>query len=114
MESQRSLPFIEEISSSPPIVKIKLFVRLLDAVALGGLPSQGIKECEKLILQLEARRFLLLERLVLGERFDREGYVGVQVDLGQLDRLKSEPQRDHRDVDAGLEQFHRGGMPETM
>jgi hypothetical protein len=32
--------------------------------------------------------------------------VGVQIDLGGLDGLVAKPERDHRTVDAGLEEFH--------
>jgi len=38
----------------------------------------------------------------------------VQVDLGGLDRLVSEPERDHRAVDAGLEELHRSGVPKDV
>ena len=39
--------------------------------------SQGIEKCEKLVVRLEARRLLPLERLELGERFDLEGDMVV-------------------------------------
>jgi hypothetical protein len=53
-----------------------------------------------------------LERLELGKRRDFEGDVGVEIGLRCLDRLMAEPQSDHRDIDAGLEQLHCGGMSE--
>jgi hypothetical protein len=38
----------------------------------------------------------------------------MQVDLGGLDVLVSKPQRDHRGVDAGVQQSHCRGMPQDM
>lgn len=55
-----------------------------------------------------------LERLEFYERRDLEGDVGVEIDLGRLDRLMAEPQGDYRDIDAGLEKLHGGGMSQDM
>jgi hypothetical protein len=44
--------------------------------------------------------------------FDRQ--IGMQVDLGGLDVFVSKPKRDHRGVDAGMQQSHCRGMPQDM
>jgi hypothetical protein len=38
----------------------------------------------------------------------------VQVDLGCFGLLVAEPERDDRGVDAGVEQLHRGGVPQGV
>ena len=38
----------------------------------------------------------------------------MQVDLGGLDVFVSKPKRDHRGVDAGVQQSHCRGMPQDM
>src|SRR6266496_3824583 len=45
-----------------------------------------------------------------GEGFLFEGHVGVQVDAGGGRAFVTEPERDDGDVDAGEEEFHRGGV----
>ncbi len=40
--------------------------------------------------------------------------MGMEIGLRRQDRLMPEPQRDHREIDARLEQFHRGGVPKDM
>jgi hypothetical protein len=54
-------------------------------------------------LQLALRRRGLLQR-----------EVGVQVDLSGLDRHVAKPERDHRTVDAGLEELHRRTVPKDV
>ena len=46
---------------------------------------------------------------VKGPLFD--GLVGVDVDLGCFGVLVPEPERDHGDIDAGVQQLHGGGVP---
>lgn len=53
-------------------------------------------------------------RLELRQGSFLEGEVGVQVRLRRLDRFMTEPQRDHRTVDAGLQQFHRSAVPQHV
>ena len=43
-----------------------------------------------------------------------EGEVGVQVDLRGLGALVAEPERDHRSVDAGVQQPHRRRVAEHV
>jgi hypothetical protein len=43
-----------------------------------------------------------------------EGEVGVQVDLGGVDPLMPEAQGDDGGVDAGVQDLHRGGVPEGV
>ena len=43
-----------------------------------------------------------------------DGLVGVDVDLGCFGVLVPEPERNHGDVDAGLQQCHGGGMPQHV
>jgi hypothetical protein len=40
--------------------------------------------------------------------------MGMKIDLGGLDGFVSEPQCDHRNVDARLEEFHGGGVPQDV
>ena len=47
-----------------------------------------------------------------GALLDRQ--IGMQVDLGGLDVFVSKPERDHRGVDAGVQQSHCRGMPQDM
>ena len=44
--------------------------------------------------------------------FQRE--VGIEIDLGRLDRFVPEPDRDKGSVDPGLEEFHRGSVPKDV
>src|SRR3546814_19195286 len=53
-------------------------------------------------------------RLELGERGGLECDMSMEIGLRRQDRLMSEPQRDHRQVDTRLEQFHRGGVSKDM
>ena len=55
-----------------------------------------------------------VERLDLRQRRLLQRQVGVQVDLGGLDRLVAKPERDHRAVDAGLEELHRRAVPKDV
>ena len=38
----------------------------------------------------------------------------MQIDVGGFNRFVTEPQGDHRPVDAVLEEFHRGGVAKRM
>ena len=70
------MPFIEEISSSPPIVKIKLFIRLLDAVALGAFTVPGDGS---------------LDFAAIVKRFADYGYEGWFVVEAEQDPRKNPP-----------------------
>lgn len=50
--------------------------------------------------------------LVDGCLFD--GHVGVEVGVGAGGVLVTEPERDDGDVDSGVEQVHRGGVPQGV
>ena len=43
-----------------------------------------------------------------------EGHVGVEVDAGGLDGFVTEPESDGGDVDAGVEEPHRGGVSQRV
>ena len=81
---------------------------------MSGRSLQRIEECEQAILRFEAHGLLRRKQCELGERRHFECDVGVQIDLGRLDRLMSEPQGDHRDIDAGLKELHGGGVAKNM
>ena len=49
-----------------------------------------------------------------GQRSFLEREVGVQVHLRRFDLLVSEPQRDHRGADAGVQEPHRGGVAQDV
>jgi hypothetical protein len=40
--------------------------------------------------------------------------VSVEVDVGGLDADVSEPESDHAGVDAGMQEPHRGGVPQDV
>ena len=52
---------------------------------------------------------MLTRRRVLVRSFF-DGEVGVQVDLGGVGALVAEPERDHREIDVGVQQAHRGAV----
>ena len=57
---------------------------------------------------------LAVGRRGAGERSFFEREVGVEVDLGGLDLLVAEPERDDGGVDAGVQERHRGGVPQHV
>ena len=75
---------------------------------------QRIEESEQPIPGLVAPALLSVERLDLGQCRLLQCEVGVQIDLGGLDGLMPEPQRDHRNINARLEEFHRRTVPKDM
>ena len=54
------------------------------------------------------------QRRRTSERALLRGEVGVEVDLGGLDRLVTQPERYHGAIVAGLEQRHSGGVAQDV
>ena len=52
--------------------------------------------------------------LVPSQRLLLQCEVSIKIDLGGFYRLVSEPKRNHRTVNTGLQQFHGGGVAENM
>ena len=48
------------------------------------------------------------------ERFFLQLHVGMQIDLGGLDRFVSKPESNHGTVDPILEKVHGSGMPQRV
>src|SRR5438094_4165383 len=40
--------------------------------------------------------------------------MGVQIDLSGFDGLMPQPERNHRSIDTGLQQFHGGAVPQHV
>src|SRR6185295_11939796 len=40
--------------------------------------------------------------------------IGIKVLMGGLDALVAKPHRDHREIDAGLQEVHRRGVPDRV
>ena len=77
-------------------------------------PGTAEERGQQPVLRLKCRGSLHIMRLELGERGGLERDMSMEIGLRRQDRLMSKPQRDHRQVDTCLEQFHRRGVPEDM
>jgi hypothetical protein len=71
---------------------------------------QGSQEAHELIVGALAGEFGVCWRC-LCQSFLLESQIGIEIDLSGLDRLVTQPQRDDRTVDAGLQQFHGRRVP---
>src|SRR3546814_8400409 len=85
-----------------------------DCDSLRSRRRQSVEKGPEPVLRLKYRGSLHIMRLELGERGGLECDMSMEIGLRRQDRLMSEPQRDHRQVDTRLEQFHRGGVSKDM
>ena len=77
--------------------------------------SEGVKESDERIGRfVSAWPAVRAGWCCASDRLFFQFQIGVEVDLGRLDAFMSEPERDRRDIDAGLEQVHRAGMAKNV
>ena len=74
---------------------------------------KAVEERQQLVVGLELPR-LAVERDGLGEDLLFQRQVSVEVDLGGVDGLVPQPERDHGLLHAGVQQVHRRGVPQAV
>jgi hypothetical protein len=71
--------------------------------------SQVLEETQQLIIRA-VRSFLPFDGGSLREHLFFQSKIGIEVDLGCLDRFVTQPECDERTIYSRLEQFHSGSV----
>src|SRR5215475_15069791 len=98
--------------SCPPLQSV---VRRLSKLPFGiACLSQCLEKGEQAVARLEAGTLAVVVWLKLAQNCLLECEVGMQIDMRRFDAFMTEPQRDHRTIDARLQKLHRSAVPQHV